>query len=186
MFKSKSVDSVFDEEINWFNDYFNNCYYVKHEDYPESIFMFYDINYVRQLKLAKLEGKNYVEKTDITGVCLFEQDWKNNHFNVNHDIIWLYFRDKYLLVSYKYYDFFLLFLKNRLNEHTISKYLITLNNIFNEKLNNIFNEKLNDDIPLNILNPFGAYCYNKFASKSTIDTLMIRERYKVVAIPKIQ
>ena len=138
MFNSKSVDSVFDDEINWFNDYFNNCYYVKHEDYPESIFMFYDINYVRQLKLAKLEGKDYVEKTDITGVCLFELDWYYNHFNVNHDIIWLYFRDKFLLDNYKYYDFFLSFLsflKNRLNEHTISKYLITSNNIYNVTLN---------------------------------------------------
>ena len=46
------------ELIEWFNNYFYNCYYVKHDDYPESIFMFYDKNYIRKQKLAKIEGKN--------------------------------------------------------------------------------------------------------------------------------
>ena len=38
------------DAIEWFNELFDNCYYVKHIDYSESVFMFYDINYVRQLK----------------------------------------------------------------------------------------------------------------------------------------
>ena len=57
--------------------------------------MFYDKNYVRQLKLAKLEGKKYVEKTDITGVCLFEQDWKYKLFRCDYNLIWCYLRDNY-------------------------------------------------------------------------------------------
>ena len=102
------------ELIDWFNNYFYNCYYVKHDDFPESIFMFYDINYVRQLKLAKLEGKKYVEKTDITGVCLFQQDWKYKWFCCNYDYIWLYLRDKY---SFSYDDF-KSFIRDMLEEHT--------------------------------------------------------------------
>ena len=71
------------ETIDWFNNYYNNCYYVNHTDYPESVFMFYDVNYVRQLKLAKLEGKNYVEKTDITGECLFQLENGIFYLNIN-------------------------------------------------------------------------------------------------------
>lgn len=44
------------EAIVWFNEHFDCCYHVKYEKYPNSIFMFYDKNYVRQLKIAKLDG----------------------------------------------------------------------------------------------------------------------------------
>ena len=27
------------ELIDWFNNYFYNCYYVKHDDFPESIIL---------------------------------------------------------------------------------------------------------------------------------------------------
>ena len=104
------------EIIDWFNNYFYNCYYVKHDEFPESIFMFYDINYVRKLKLAKLEGKNYVEKTDITGVCLFQQDWKYKHFYCNYTLIWAYLRDNYSTN----YDDFKSFITDRLEEYEIN------------------------------------------------------------------
>ena len=45
-----------EELINWFNNIFNNCYYVKHNDYPNSLFMYYDLRYVRKLKLNKIGG----------------------------------------------------------------------------------------------------------------------------------
>ena len=102
------------EMIEWFNNYFDNCYYVRHNDYPESIFMFYDINYNRQLKLAKLEGKDYVEKTDITGECLFEQEWKNKQFYCNYRLIWGYFRDNYSII----FSDFKSFIKDRLEEYS--------------------------------------------------------------------
>ena len=82
------------ELVCWFKNYFDNCYYVKHDDYPDSIFMFYDINYIRKQKLAQLEGKYHVEKTDVTGVYLFEQDWKNNYLWC-YDFIWQYLMDHY-------------------------------------------------------------------------------------------
>ena len=102
------------EIIEWFNNYYDNCYDVIHEDFPESIFMFYDINYVRQLKLAKLEGKKYVEKTDITGVCLFEQDWKYKLFRCDYNLIWCYFKNNY---SFNFTDF-QSFITDRLDERS--------------------------------------------------------------------
>ena len=114
------------ELIDWFNNYFYNCYYVKHDDFPESIFMFYDINYVRQLKLAKLEGKKYVEKTDITGICIFQQDWKNKIFRCEYQSIWCYLRDNY---SFNYDDF-KSFIMDRLEEHSKMK-ILTVNRQLN-------------------------------------------------------
>ena len=46
-----------DDLIKWFNNIFDNCYYVKHDDYPDSIFMYYDIRYVRKLKLCNIENR---------------------------------------------------------------------------------------------------------------------------------
>lgn len=86
------------ELINWFNEYFDNCYNVKHDDYPWSIFMYYDKNFVRQQKLAKLDGKNII-KHDITGVFLFEQNWENNTLRCNYNLIWSYFT-KYNILIY--------------------------------------------------------------------------------------
>ena len=112
------------EMIEWFNNYFDNCYYVRHNDYPESIFMFYDINYTRQLKLAKLEGKN-IEKTDITGVCVFEQDWKNKWFGCNYRLIYSYFRDNY---SFNFTDF-KSFITDRLEEYSKMSVLTPYNHL---------------------------------------------------------
>ena len=118
------------EIIDWFNNYFDNCYYVKHEDYPESIFMYYDVNYVRKLKLAQLDDK-IIEKTEVTGICLFEQDWKNKWFGCNYDLIWCYLRDNY---SFNHGEFDS-FIKDRLKEqpkisvlipNKLSNYIYTL------------------------------------------------------------
>ena len=115
------------ELIDWFNNYFDNCYYVKHEDFPESIFMFYDKNYVRQLKLAKLEGKEIPIKIDITSVCLFEQDWRHNFFCCNYNLIW-----NYLLVNSFTYDDIQSFIRDRLVEHSKMSILIPIDMVENE------------------------------------------------------
>ena len=100
------------ELINWFNNYFNNCYYVTHDEHPKSIFMYYDVNYVRKQKIAQLEGKN-IEKTDITGVCLFEQDWENEWILCNYNLIWCYFKNNYSDNYCKFQSF----IKDRLKDH---------------------------------------------------------------------
>ena len=105
---------IYNQELNdWFDNYFNNCYYVKHIDYPESIFMFYDINYARQKKLAKLEDIDYVEKIDITGVCLFQLDWKYYRFNMNYYEIWCSYY-KYRVINIDCCSY----VKERLNEYS--------------------------------------------------------------------
>ena len=83
-----------DEIINWFWEKFNSCYLVKHDDYPESVFMFYDPQYIRKLKLANISGEK-INKTEISGVCLFEQDWKYKIFYCNHDEILNYLYSNY-------------------------------------------------------------------------------------------
>ena len=100
--------------ITWFNNLFNNCYYVKHDDHPDSIFMFYDLRYVRKIKLSQIIGKPITQPKNITGVCLFEQDWKNNYLWCKYNEIWKYLEDNY---SSKYNDI-QSFIKDRLEEHT--------------------------------------------------------------------
>ena len=100
--------------IKWFWEKFNSCYLVKHENYQESIFMFYDPQYIRKLKLANISGEKIKPKIDITGICLFEQDWKNMNFRCNYKEVWDYlgtnYSNKYSIVQS--------FIKNRLQEHT--------------------------------------------------------------------
>ena len=102
-----------DNLINWFWDKYNSCYLVKHDDYPDSIFMYYDPQYVRKMKLANLSGEK-ISKTEISGICLFEQDWKNKCFYCKYDEIWCYLYKKY---SDKYVDV-KQFIVDRLEEHT--------------------------------------------------------------------
>ena len=84
------------EELKiWFWDKFNSCYSVKHDDYPHSVFMIYDINYIRAKKLANILNKDVEYPTKIKGVCLFRQDLKNGHLWCNYDEIWSFFIKQY-------------------------------------------------------------------------------------------
>ena len=105
-----------DELIKWFWDKFNSCYLVKHEDYPESIFMYYDPQYIRKLKLANIsrEKINKTDKTDITGFCLFQQDWKNKIFYYDYNEIWGYLYSNYSIK----YDEIQQFISDKLSEHS--------------------------------------------------------------------
>jgi hypothetical protein len=102
-----------DEMIKWFLEKFNSCYLVKHDDLPESLFMYYDPQFVRKLKLANISGEK-INKTDITGICLFEQDWKNKIFYYDYYEIW----------NYLYYNYsnkqagIQQFISDRLKEHS--------------------------------------------------------------------
>ena len=81
------------EELSkWFWNKFNSCYPVKHENFPESIFMFYDENFLRQFlrqkKLARVLNEEIVYPKEIVGKCLFELDYKNRFFYYDYDEIW--------------------------------------------------------------------------------------------------
>ena len=84
------------EELKiWFWNKFNNCYYVVHDDYPKSLFMYYDKKIIRKMKLCKISGEKYNMQNKISGVCLFEQDYKNKSFYLNYDEITQFFFKNY-------------------------------------------------------------------------------------------
>jgi hypothetical protein len=80
------------EELSkWFWNKYNSCYQVVHKDYPESIFIFYDEQFLRQKKLARVLNEEIKYPSEIKGICLFEQDYKNKWFNCNYKEIWSFF-----------------------------------------------------------------------------------------------
>jgi len=56
---------------------FNLCYKVKCADYPDSIFWFYDEQFIRKQKICKLNNQDVLLPKKINGYCLFEQDIKS-------------------------------------------------------------------------------------------------------------
>ena len=102
------------EKINkWFCNKFNSCYPVLHEDYPESIFMFYDEQFFRQKKLSRVLNEEISYPSEVKGICLFERDYKNGYFWCDHDNIWSFFEHNY---SSNFSDVQLL-IKSLLKEH---------------------------------------------------------------------
>lgn len=90
------------EELKlWFLDKVNSCYPAIHDDYPESIFWFYDEKFVRKLKLCKINNQNITLPSKVEGYCLFCQDFKNMWFYCDHDEIWSFFYENY---KYDYFD----------------------------------------------------------------------------------
>ena len=103
-----------EELIEWFNNIFNNCYYVTHNDYPDKIFMYYDLRFVRKLKLSNIEKKECLPPKIISGECVFEQDWKNKYLWCKYGVIWKYLEDNY---SSKY-EYIQQFIINRISTFT--------------------------------------------------------------------
>ncbi len=102
------------EEISkWFWNKYNSCYPVVHEDYPESIFMFYDEQFLRQKKLSRVLDENIVYPKKVKGKILFRQDYKNYFFGCDNKEIWSFFERNY---SSNYTDV-QTFITNLLEEH---------------------------------------------------------------------
>ena len=84
------------EELKkWFWNKFNNCYYVAHDDYPKSLFMYYDEIFIRYMKLCKLSKKELIMPNKPRGICLFEQDYKDGYLYLNYDEITEFFYKNY-------------------------------------------------------------------------------------------
>lgn len=98
--------------VEWFFEKFNSCYLVKHDDYPKNIFMYYDIQHIRKLKLSNISGEK-INKTDITGICLFELDLENKKLYCEHIEIWDYLYHNY---SHNWYSI-RRFISDRLEEY---------------------------------------------------------------------
>ena len=133
---------MFDKEIiDWFNNYLDNCYYVKHDDFSKSLFMFYDVNYVRQLKLAKIEGIDSVEKTDVTGICLFELDLRYHNFYCNYELIWTFLRDKYFFDYSKFQTFVRYLLEKHPNYLKLTRKMNMTYESFSSQWSSLLTEK---------------------------------------------
>ena len=82
------------EELKkWFWNKFNGCYKVNHCDYPKRTYYFYDEQFLRQKKLSRIIGGQELEyPTELKGICLFEQDPKNEYLYCDYDEIWSFFQ----------------------------------------------------------------------------------------------
>ncbi len=102
------------EELKkWFWNKFNSCYKVNHSDYPKRTYYFYDEQFIRHKKLARLVGEEVVYPTEVKGICLFEQDSKNEYLWCNNVEIWSFFETNF---STNYNDI-QSFIKELLDEH---------------------------------------------------------------------
>ncbi len=103
------------EELKkWFWNKFNSCYKVKHSDYPESIYYFYDEQFIRQKKLSRIVGGQELEyPSEVKGICLFEQDSKNGCLYCKYNEIWSFFETNFS----PNYSEIQSFIKNLLEEH---------------------------------------------------------------------
>ena len=110
----------------WFWDKFNSCYCVIHEDYPDIIFMIYDLNYIRTKKLANILDKDIEYPTEVKGTCLFEQDLKNEILYCKNRELWSVFEENY---SYNYKEISDL-IKGWLEEHDKLTVLTPKNKFF--------------------------------------------------------
>ena len=85
-----------EELTDWFINKFNSCNPIKHDDYPDRIFWFYDEKYIRKLKLCKLNNQEITLPNKVNGKCLFDQDLKNKYLWCNNTEIWAFFRNNYV------------------------------------------------------------------------------------------
>jgi hypothetical protein len=83
----------------WFWNKFFSCYSVKHDDYPDAIFMVYDKQFLRKVVINFILGKDIEYPKDVKGICLFEIDYDNNFLWTNYDEIWSVL-EKHLLTEY--------------------------------------------------------------------------------------
>ena len=121
------------EELSkWFWCKFNSCYPVLNN---EDIYMIYDKNFLRQMKLSRVLGTplSYPEKVE--GICLFQLDLKNQWFLCDYDEIWSFFWANYNIHVKKYFmnsqdnTDIKLFIKSLLCEYDKLSTLTPLSNI---------------------------------------------------------
>jgi hypothetical protein len=84
------------EELSkWFWNKYNSCYQVVHKDYPESIFIFYDEQFLRQKKLYRVLNEELIYPSKVDGDCLFELDFNSKYLWCNGNKIYPFFEKNY-------------------------------------------------------------------------------------------
>jgi len=84
-----------DELKIWFLDKINSCYPVKHDDFTNNFFLYYDVQFVRKIKLSKINNQDIKYPSKIKGDCLFELDTKNEYIYCDYDKIWSFLESNY-------------------------------------------------------------------------------------------
>ena len=136
-----------EELANWFWNKFNSCYPVTHDDYKNSIFWFYEQNYIRKLKLCKLNNQEITIPDKVKGICLFQQDLKRDCLWCDYMDIWSFFEQNYNTN----YDDIQSLIKDILSD-TIKL------NVYTPKLFILIDNKLlSDTTKLNVYTPYLAY-----------------------------
>ena len=82
------------DAIEWINYKFNSCYPVVHSEYPNRLFMLYDEQITRKIKLSKISGRE-LKVSNVRGKCLFDLNYDTNFFYYDYETIWLFLHDNY-------------------------------------------------------------------------------------------
>ena len=84
------------EELTiWFVDKFNSCYPVTIEDDYTRLFWFYDEQFIRKIKLCKIENIKYPIHNTVKGTCLFDVHISNRYLFCDYKEIWSFFEKNY-------------------------------------------------------------------------------------------
>jgi len=140
-----------EELTDWFIDKFSSCYPVKHDDYSDCIFWYYDESVVRRYKLCKLNKQEITLPNKITGQCLFYQDLKNKILWCDYKEIWSFFEKNYI----DNYDKIQSFIKDILSDTTKLNVYSPIPQYFQS----IF--QLSDTTKLNVYSPTYTTTYMK-------------------------
>jgi len=159
------------EELKkWFINKYNSCYPIIHEDYPKSIFMFYDPQFIRQKKLSRILGEEIEIEYPIkpNGICLFELDYENGCFCMNYDEITKNLYNNYLTNWLDVKEFISVWLQNntKMKVDTKLKVLLTLFHYL----------QLKDDTKLKVLTPL---CITTTSSELLKDDTSMKDVEKI-------
>jgi len=102
-----------DELVKWFYEKLFSCYPVKHIDYPNSTYWVYDEEFIRKIKISKLNNKSIKFPRNIKGNILFEINNNDNYLYCDYSKIWSYISDNYTNTNN---DIF--------NDYTVVEYVI--------------------------------------------------------------
>ena len=84
------------EELSyWFINKISSCYPVKPIINNKYIFWYYDDQFIRKIKIGKINKQKVNNPKEINGFCLFEQDIINKEICFDYNEIWSVFYENY-------------------------------------------------------------------------------------------
>lgn len=133
-----------DELKTWFYEKLFSCYPVKNDEYPNSIFWYYDDKFIRKYKISKVGNKEIKLPKKVNGICLFETDIENKFLYCDYSEIWTFIGYNYnitydyLSIQYIITDFL-----SDFSTMTLEYVKYSCLNILNDNLMKIYTPKAN-------------------------------------------